>query len=208
MPLSLPSPSRTSRWRLAWQKVGLCLAGGLVCAGCAATSGSSGVETGALSDETASVPTSGGSSSTDVGGSAPAAVPEALDFVAEDVDGQEFRAAELAGTPTVLWFWAPWCTVCARSAAEVREVAEANPDVRVIGVAGLASDRGAMQDFVQRNDVTGLTHLADLDGSVYARFGIAQQHSFVLVAADGTTTTEAAYSGQIELADLVGDTFG
>ncbi len=200
MPLSLRSRSHPT-----WQTIGLSLAGVLACAGCATSSGSSGV---LPSDASTSATTSGGSSSTVVDGSGPTAVPEALDFVAEDVDGQEFRAAELAGTATVLWFWAPWCTVCARSAAEVRAVAEANPDVRVIGVAGLASDRAAMQDFVQRNDVAGLTHLADLDGSVYARFGISQQHSFVLVAADGKTTTQAAYSGQVALADLVAENFG
>jgi len=49
-------------------------------------------------------------------GSAPAAAPESaataasgpLDFTAPTVDGGRFDASTLAGTPTVLWFWAPF----------------------------------------------------------------------------------------------------
>jgi cytochrome oxidase Cu insertion factor (SCO1/SenC/PrrC family) len=49
-------------------------------------------------------------------GSAPAAIPEsagtaasgALDFTAPTVDGGRFDASTLAGTPVVLWFWAPF----------------------------------------------------------------------------------------------------
>jgi cytochrome oxidase Cu insertion factor (SCO1/SenC/PrrC family) len=39
-------------------------------------------------------------------GSAPAGA--ALDFTGADLDGAPFDAAELAGTPVVLWFWAPF----------------------------------------------------------------------------------------------------
>lgn len=189
-------------------RLALPLAAALALAACSAGTGSSTTPASTAQDPSAPAVTSVAPSEDAGGGSADVPVPEALDFVAEDVDGREFRAADLAGTPTVLWFWAPWCTVCARSAAEVRAVAEANPDVRVVGVAGLASDRASMQDFVQRNDVGSLTHLADLDGSLYARFGISQQHSFVLVAPDGTTTTEVAYGGQVDLADLVAANLG
>ena len=38
----------------------------------------------------------------------PAAVPEILDFRAPLVGGGTFDAAELAGTPVAIWFWAPW----------------------------------------------------------------------------------------------------
>ncbi len=199
--LAPPLPPRLVRRVLA-----LSLAGSLALAACSAGTSPSGTAAGTSSASESSAPASTTPAPED--GLQPSAVPTALDFVAEDLDGQEFRAADLAGAPAVLWFWAPWCTVCARSAAEVREVAAANPDVRFVGVAGLASDRDAMQDFVRRGDVGGLTHLADLDGSLYARFGISQQHSFVLVAADGSTTTEVAYGGQVDLADLVAQTFG
>ena len=38
----------------------------------------------------------------------PAAVPEILEFQAPLVGGGTFDAAELAGTPVAIWFWAPW----------------------------------------------------------------------------------------------------
>ena len=61
-------------------------------------------------------------------------VPAVLTFRATTVDGTAFAGAELAGKKTVLWFWAPWCTVCARAAAGVKDAAAAlGPDVRVVG---------------------------------------------------------------------------
>ncbi len=40
---------------------------------------------------------------------APTAAPDAaLDFTGTTVDGAPFDAAELAGAPVVLWFWAPF----------------------------------------------------------------------------------------------------
>lgn len=43
-------------------------------------------------------------------GSAPGATTasSALDFAAPTVDGGQFDASTLAGTPVVLWFWAPF----------------------------------------------------------------------------------------------------
>jgi len=40
--------------------------------------------------------------------SGPGAVPEILDFEAPLVGGGTLRAAELAGSPVAIWFWAPW----------------------------------------------------------------------------------------------------
>ena len=36
------------------------------------------------------------------------------------LDGGTVRSADLAGRPTVLYFFAPWCTVCAASAHQLR----------------------------------------------------------------------------------------
>ena len=42
-------------------------------------------------------------------GSAPTTVsPDALAFRGSTVDGAAFDGTELAGTPVVLWFWAPF----------------------------------------------------------------------------------------------------
>lgn len=136
------------------------------------------------------------------------AVPRELTFTATTVSGKPFEGAALAGQDTVLWFWAPWCTVCARSAPSVKAAAEASPEIRFVGVAGLSSDAGAMKTFVARHEVGDLTHLADTGGDLYTRFGVTQQHTFVLVGADGSVTTHPAYGKDVDLADLVRSTFG
>lgn len=135
-------------------------------------------------------------------------VPSQLAFTAKTVSGESFEGAAVAGQDTVLWFWAPWCTICARSAPTVKAAAEANPEVTFVGVAGLSSDAGAMEAFVDRHEVGELTHLADTGGDLYTRFGVTQQHTFVLVDADGSVTTHPAYGKDVDLGDLIRSTFG
>ena len=104
-------------------------------------------------------------------------VPEVLDFTAETLDGGTFEGASLAGGDALLWFWAPWCPVCQREAPVVAALAEEYAGrVAVIGVGGLSGDVQAMRDFVERGGAGGLTHLADTDGAIYARFGVTQQY--------------------------------
>ena len=136
-------------------------------------------------------------------------MPAALAFRATTVDGTAFAGAELAGKKTVLWFWAPWCTVCARAAAGVKDAATAlGPDVRVVGVAGLSTDAADMRRFVDRGGLQALTNLADTTGDLYARFGITQQDTFVLIGPDGTVSRHPAYSQDVDLVALARQTFG
>ncbi len=140
-------------------------------------------------------------------GGQPSPVPEVLRFEAEQVSGEAFDAADLAGTDTVLWFWAPWCTECAAAAPQVQAAAEAAPDIEFVGVAGLSSDVGDMQAFVDQHGLT-FPQLADADGSIYTRFGITQQDVYVLVSEDGAVDRVDSYSGDVDLQQLVEDTFG
>ena len=136
-------------------------------------------------------------------------VPPVLTFRATTVDGTPFAGADLAGTKTVLWFWAPWCTVCARAAAGVKQSAAAlGPDVRVVGVAGLSTDAADMRRFVDRGGLQAITNLADTTGDLYARFGITQQDTFVLITPDGTVSRHPAYSQDVDLVALARQTFG
>ncbi len=143
-----------------------------------------------------------------VGGVEGQALPDVLDFTATEISGEQFAGADVAGTDTVFWFWAPWCTVCARSASDVAATAKSSPDVTFVGVAGLSSDAEGMRRFVDQNGVSDLRHVADTDGSVYTRFGISQQHSFVLVSAEGEVDSVTAYGSDIDLDGLVKETFG
>jgi thiol-disulfide isomerase/thioredoxin len=114
-------------------------------------------------------------------------VPAQLQFSAKTVDGKDFTGQSLLGKPAVLWFWAPWCPVCQGEAPMVGRIAAGHPSVTFVGVAGL--DRlPAMQQFVAKYPVGNFTHLADTDGSVWAKFGVTAQPAFAFVRPDGGIT--------------------
>ncbi len=137
-----------------------------------------------------------------------AAVPAVLGFDASTVSGQRFEGASLAGRRTVLWFWAPWCTACARAASGVSDAAAAlGPDVTVVGVGGLSSSTEDMARFVSDHGLDGFTQLADTSGDLYTRFGVRQQDTYVLVDEHGSTTRVSGYGTTVDLADVVRDTF-
>jgi peroxiredoxin len=138
-----------------------------------------------------------------------AALPALLQFTATTVDGKPFDGAALQGRKTVLWFWAPWCTVCARNAGSVRSAATAlGPAVKVIGVAGLSSSADDMRGFVQRGGLQTITNLADTTGDLYSRFGVTQQDTYVFVSPDGSAKTVNGYSSTVDIVGLAGKTFG
>lgn len=137
-----------------------------------------------------------------------AEVPEALEFEAARVSGESFDARELAGSDTVFWFWAPWCSTCAAHADEVAAAAAAHPEVSFVGVAGLSSDVASMQTFVDDYGLRDFPQLADTDGAVYTRFGITQQDTFVLVGDDGSVETVSGYGGSVDLGATIEQAFG
>ena len=130
-------------------------------------------------------------------GDTAAPTPELLDFTATTVTGDAFDGATLAGRPTVLWFWAPWCPTCRGQIPQVEALAaDHGGDVNVIGIGSLDSAE-AIAGFA--DDVAGLTHLEDVDGALWRRFQVAEQSSFVVLDANGTVTFEAGYGGSDDL---------
>jgi thiol-disulfide isomerase/thioredoxin len=114
-----------------------------------------------------------------------------LAFQAPTLDGGGLDAATLAGTPLVLWFWAPWCTICRAEAPDVAGVAaEYAGRVQVIGVAG-RGDVASMRKFVTDTGTGNLVHVVDQDGAVWNRFGVVSQPTFVFVDAAGNTESFA-----------------
>ncbi|WP_207222859.1 redoxin family protein [Herbihabitans rhizosphaerae] len=112
-------------------------------------------------------------------------VPEKLRFTAKTVDGKDFDGASLAGKPTVLWFWAPWCPKCQREAPGIAATARhSGAGVNFVGVGALGKEP-QMREFVQRFDVGGFTHLADTESAVWKRFGVTAQPAYAFIAADG-----------------------
>jgi thiol-disulfide isomerase/thioredoxin len=138
---------------------------------------------------------------------APAAVPDSLDFTATTVSGDEFEGASLAGRPALLWFWAPWCPTCRGQIPQVAGLAEKYAGkLDVVGVGSLDSAE-AIAGFAGEVD-GGITHLEDTEGELWQRFGVTEQSSFVLLDSEGEVAFEAGYGGSDDLGDEVADVVG
>jgi len=131
------------------------------------------------------------------GGSALAADTTA--FAGTTLKGASFDSVEDEGKPQVLWFWAPWCTVCRAESPDVADVAASfDGTVDFVGIPG----RGKlpeMRTFVMETGTGGFTHVSDVDGSLWQQFGITSQPSFVFIDSDGHGTRVV---GKLDAADL------
>ncbi|GAA0906885.1 hypothetical protein GCM10009557_81870 [Virgisporangium ochraceum] len=124
-----------------------------------------------------------------------AAVPSTLAFTARTVGGAAFDGATLAGKPTVLWFWAPWCPTCAGQAKGVKTAAEQLAGkVNVVGVGGL-DDEDAMRRFITQWKLDAVPHLSDEAGTVWKKFGVTSQSTFVLLDSRGTVVHKGVLTG-------------
>lgn len=119
---------------------------------------------------------------------------QTLSFSATTLEGDELDVSTLAGQPVVLWFWTPWCTICRAEAPEVARVArDLEGQVTFLGVPGLGPEAD-MREFVADTGTGGIGHLVDSDGSLWQRFGVVSQPSYVFVAPDGSAK---AFSGAL-----------
>ncbi|MBM0279148.1 redoxin family protein, partial [Micromonospora tarensis] len=135
-------------------------------------------------------------------GAAPARVPDVLRFTGTTVGGAAFDAAQLAGKPVVLWFWAPWCATCASQAWTVAEVEPRYRDtVPIVGVAGLG-ERRAMKEFVTEFDLGATRQLDDQAGALWRRFKVTEQSIFVIIDRDGKIVHQGFLDGEALTARL------
>jgi thiol-disulfide isomerase/thioredoxin len=132
-------------------------------------------------------------------------VPDELQFTSTTLDGSPFDGASLAGSPAVLWFWAPWCPNCRAEAPQVAAAAAATAGaVTFIGVAA-QDELGPMQAFVDNYGVGGFEHLADLDAAIWQRFGVTYQPAYAFISADGSVDVVKSRMSESELADKLAD---
>jgi thiol-disulfide isomerase/thioredoxin len=57
------------------------------------------------------------------------------DFVLDDLAGNPTPIQSLTGKPLLVNFWATWCAPCLREIPMLKAYQEANPDIRVVGIA-------------------------------------------------------------------------
>ncbi|MEX2627522.1 MAG: thioredoxin domain-containing protein [Ilumatobacteraceae bacterium] len=122
----------------------------------------------------------------------------------ETLAGDTFDAAVLDGEATVLWFWAPWCTICRTEGPHVDAIAEAYGDaVRIVGVPGRDAV-GPMEQFVADTGTGALTHVIDPDGRLWSEFGVFGQPAFAFIDADGEMEVVVGSLGARGLDERIG----
>lgn len=104
----------------------------------------------------------------------------------------------------MLWFWAPWCTVCRGEAPTVAKVAEKWSDkVTFVGVRG-RGETADMKQFISDTGLDGMPHAIDADGSLWAGFGVPAQPAVAFVNDDGKVkvslgpVTSAQFDAELE----------
>ena len=133
---------------------------------------------------------------------APAAVPASLTFTGTTLDGRAFDAATLAGKPTILWFWAPWCATCASEAMSISDLRDEYAGrLNILGIAGMGSNKD-MHEFVTDLEVGAVPHLDDAPGKLWKRFGITQQSTYVILDRAGRVVT-TGYLDDLQLTNKV-----
>jgi hypothetical protein len=132
---------------------------------------------------------------------APAARTAAADtfaFTGRTLDGRAYDASALAGKPALLWFWAPWCATCASQAGAVTDMQVTHGDrLGILGVAGMG-DNAAMHEFVADMEIGGVTNLDDAAGTLWKRFGITEQSTYVLIDRAGAVV-KSGYLDDLQL---------
>lgn len=118
----------------------------------------------------------------------PAPVASLAHLAVATLDGETFDPATIEGQPVILWFWAPWCTICRAEAPHINEVVAeleaAGSPVTLIGVPG-RGEVPEMEDFLDDTATGGLTHLVDSDGALWREYGVVYQPAFALLSPDG-----------------------
>jgi thiol-disulfide isomerase/thioredoxin len=129
--------------------------------------------------------TAGGDRAT---GDADTAGPAVPDLSVARLDGSgDFALAQLAQaeTPTLLWFWAPWCEVCNHEAPAIeRLAADARGEIAVVAIGG--RDQAANGPaFVARHRLRTPTILFDEPMAAWQAYAIPGQPAGVLLDRDG-----------------------
>ena len=106
-------------------------------------------------------------------------------FTAKTVLGKSFLGKSLAGKPTVLWFWAPWCSVCRGESPDLVALSKSfKGKINLVGVAGLGPVND-MKSFIKDTHTGNFPHIADVSGLIWNRFQIVSQPSFVFISKSG-----------------------
>jgi thiol-disulfide isomerase/thioredoxin len=114
-----------------------------------------------------------------------------LTFSAKTVTGTAFNSKILRGTtPSVIWFWAPWCAICANESADIVAAAKKYKGrVNFVGVGALGN-QPELLDFVEKTGTSAFPNIDDSSGAIWKRFGVVIQPTLIFVDRNGKISTK------------------
>ena len=106
-------------------------------------------------------------------------------FVLTGLDGQEYSLAQASGKPVLLYFFAPWCSVCNLSAHNLRALDKVRTDdeltIYLISIGH--SSRESVESFARRHELDMPILLGDY--SVAANYQVRATPTLYLLDSSG-----------------------
>jgi thiol-disulfide isomerase/thioredoxin len=119
-----------------------------------------------------------------------------------DLDGKPFLLQDLKGQVVVVNFWATWCEPCVTEMPTLKQFAEDNPDVLVLGVTN-PEDGQTMDEirkFIADFELEELSFGLDKNGMLRINFNAFAMPISFIIDADGIV--RARHIGELKPEDL------
>ncbi len=110
-----------------------------------------------------------------------AASGDAPQFAATTIQGEHFDLRSLQGRPSLIHFWATWCTICALEQGSIDGLAK---DVPFISVAMQSGSADEVIDYLRQEDVA-YPVVNDPEGALSKRYGVSAVPATFVVDASG-----------------------
>ena len=107
----------------------------------------------------------------------------APNFTLTALDGKTYTLADARGRKVLLYFFAPWCSVCNLSAHNLKDIYQGGDDVAVYLVAISYGSVQAVQEYVARHQLS-MPILLD-DGSTASDYRISATPTYYVIDAQG-----------------------
>lgn len=112
------------------------------------------------------------------------------------LDGRQVRVPQEIDKPTLVHFWATWCSICRLEQGSVNNVAANHP---VIAIASQSGSATAVAKIVNERSIT-VPVLVDESGELAQRFGVkAFPTTFVIDANGVIRSTEVGFTTELGL---------
>ncbi len=113
----------------------------------------------------------------------------APDFSLTAVDGGTYTLADAAGETTLLYFFAPWCSVCNLSAHNLQDIEEGDSDLNIWLVAIGYDSMEEVEGFVKKHDLTMPVLMGD--GKIARDYKIAATPTYYVLDGEGVVKAKS-----------------